>query len=229
MNRAYIANIDIRTHDKPSSFVRCLKLCCLRYQHVERLWCFRFVSEASLDTILKHWKSTEPWWNPHQIEVSHTGTGVLYLVEGLWELGVRGPQGGLLGVHCDAVGDLQGTHPWLDRNGEGSCPGASRLGCGGACNWFLNRFHAQLVGWWFLQPRIQNQDTRVAEMRWITEFDDWSCGSIDIAWWYRPSAWWSPRSTSSDEALPDVLVASTRVARIFWAAEMEGFQQPKKQ
>jgi len=81
----------------------------------------------------------------------------------------------------------------------------------------------------FFQPRIQNPDIRVAEMRWITEFDDWSCGSIDIAWWYRPSAWWSPRSTSSDEALPDVLVASTRVSRIFWAAEMEGFQQPKKQ
>ena len=64
MNHAYIANIDICTHDKPSSFVRCLKLCCLRYQHVQRLWCFRFsgeggvsasfVSEASLDTILKH-------------------------------------------------------------------------------------------------------------------------------------------------------------------------------
>jgi hypothetical protein len=33
----------------------------------------------------------------------------------------------------------------------------------------------------FFQPRIQNPDIRVAEMRWITEFDDWSCGSIDIA------------------------------------------------
>ena len=28
-------------------------------------------------------------------------------------MGIGGPgsQGGLLGVHCDAVGDLQGTHP----------------------------------------------------------------------------------------------------------------------